>query len=197
MISKFFTSNTYLIDEKVNMFKFSNAYNVYNENGEAVGKIEQKLSFGAKILRLLISPAMLPFHLDITNNDGVVEASLSRGWTFWMPKVAILDNTQQTIAIIRKKFTLLKPSFVIETTTGEVIGKISGNFIAWNFSITDATDVEIGTISKKWNGITKELFTTADKYIVDILPTYTSNDANKLAIVAAAITIDMVLKEKK
>jgi hypothetical protein len=41
------------------------------------------------------------------------------------------------------------------------------------------------------------LFTTADKYIVDIVPTYTSNDANKLAIVSAAITIDMVLKEKK
>ena len=103
MISKFFIPNTYLIDEKVNMFKFANAYNVYNENGEAVGKIEQKLTFGAKMLRLLISPAMLPFHLDITNNDDVVEASLSRGWTFWMPKVAILDTTQQTIAIIRNR----------------------------------------------------------------------------------------------
>ena len=197
MISKFFTSNTYLIDEKVNMFKFANAYNVYNENGETVGKIEQKLSFGAKMLRLLLNPAMLPFHLDIVNTDGDVEASLQRGWTFWMSKVAIIDPSQQTIAIIRKKFTFLKPSFVIETTTGDVIAKITGNFTAWNFSITDATDAEIGTISKKWNGITKELFTTADKYIVDIVPTYTNNDANKLAVVATAITVDMGMKEKK
>jgi uncharacterized protein YxjI len=179
------------------MFKFANAYNVYNENGETVGKIEQKLSFGAKMLRLLLNPAMLPFHLDIVNTDGDVEASLQRGWTFWMSKVAIIDPSQQTIAIIRKKFTFLKPSFVIETTTGDVIAKITGNFTAWNFSITDATDAEIGTISKKWNGITKELFTTADKYIVDIVPTYTNNDANKLAIVATAITVDMVMKEKK
>ena len=42
----------------------------------------------------------------------------------------------------------------------------------------------------------QEIFTSADKYNVTIDPTY-SNNANKMAILASAITIDMVLKESK
>ena len=42
----------------------------------------------------------------------------------------------------------------------------------------------------------KELFTTADKYNVQIEENY-ANLENKIAILAGAITIDMVLKEKK
>jgi len=34
--------------------------------------------------------------------------------------------------------------------------------------IVDNAGVTIGTITKKWNGISKEAFTTADKYVVDI-----------------------------
>ena len=43
----------------------------------------------------------------------------------------------------------------------------------------------------------KEVFTSADKYIVELLPIYNSNHENKMAILATAITIDMVLKERK
>ncbi len=45
-------------------------------------------------------------------------------------------------------------------------------------------------------GLLKEAFTTADKYVVSIVPEY-AEDTRKMAIVATAITIDMVLKESK
>jgi len=61
MISTFFNSNVYLIDEKVNFFKFENQYNVYNESGEAIGKIAQKLTLGDKLLRLILNKDMRPF----------------------------------------------------------------------------------------------------------------------------------------
>ena len=80
---------------------------------------------------------------------------------------------------------------------GNNIASISGDWKAWNFSIQDNTQSEIGTISKKWNGAMKEVFTSADKYIVELLPIYNSNHENKMAILATAITIDMVLKERK
>jgi uncharacterized protein YxjI len=51
-------------------------------------------------------------------------------------------------------------------------------------------------INKKWAGIAKELFTSADKYYVSIVPQY-AEDQNKMNIVITAITIDMVLKESK
>jgi uncharacterized protein YxjI len=90
----------------------------------------------------------------------------------------------------------LKPEFRILDTNNEQIAIINGNWTAWNFNITDSKDAVIGTISKKWNGVLKESFTTADKYVVAIDPKV-EEDTKKVAIVAAAITIDMVLKESK
>lgn len=197
MISNFFQANTYLIDEKVNFFKFANAYKIYNENGDQLGQVEQKLSAGAKILRLLLNKAMLPFKFDIVNANGAVEASITRGWTFWMTKINILDASGNLVGKIRQKFAFLKATFIIETADGQEIARIVGDWKAWNFSITDTTGTEIGTISKKWNGVMKEVFTSADKYIVDLIPAYNNSAIQKMAVLTAAITIDMVLKERK
>lgn len=197
MISNFFQSNTYFIDEKVNLFKFANAYKIYNENGDQLGQVEQRLSVGAKILRLLISKAMLPFKFDIVNANGQVEATITRGWTFWMTKINILDASGNMVGRIRQKFAFLKATFIIETPEGTEIAKIVGDWKAWNFSITDNTGSEIGTITKKWNGVMKEMFTTADKYVVDLIPAYNNSTSQKMAVLTAAITIDMVLKERK
>jgi len=196
MNSTFFDSNSYFIDEKVNFFKFENAYRVYNDQGKEIGAIKQKLTTGQKLLRLALNKAMLPFLLEIQDTEGRVQASVSRGWTFWMSKIVIKDAQGMPLASIRQKFKFFKPTFTILNNADTQIGKITGDWKAWNFTIQDAQEKGIGTISKKWAGLGKELFTSADKYNVTISPDY--NDyKNKVAILAGAITIDMVLKESK
>lgn len=196
MNSNFFEGNSYFIDEKVNFFKFENCYQIYNESGVNIGAVKQKLSAGQKALRLLINKAMLPFLLEVKNENDEVQASISRGWTFFMSKITIKDAQENVVGTIQQKFKFFKPTFKIMNASEEVIAVISGDWKAWNFSIKDANESEIGTISKKWAGAMQEIFTSADKYNVTIDPTY-SNNANKMAILASAITIDMVLKESK
>ena len=193
---KFFESNTFFIDEKVNFFKFENCYNIYNEKGESIGAIKQKLSVGQKILRLLLKKAMLPFLLEIKNSDDILEASISRGWTFFMSKITIKNAQGVLVGTIKQKFKLFKPTFKIFNSSEVLIAEISGDWKAWNFKIIDNSSNQIGTISKKWNGAVKEIFTSADKYNVTIKDDY-SNMENKIAILSGAITIDMVLKESK
>jgi len=196
MTTRFFESNTYFIDEKVQLFKFENIYQIYNDNGENIGSIKQKLTIGQKLLRLLLNKAMLPFLLEIRNSNDELEASISRGWTFLMSKIVIKNAQGNTVGTIKQKFKLFKPTFKIFDPSETLIAEISGDWKAWNFTITDTSQNQIGTISKKWAGAMKEIFTSADKYNVSIDPSY-SNLQNKIAILSGAITIDMVLKESK
>lgn len=195
-LPEFFKCDDYSIDEKVGLFKFSNAYKVYNDQGIQIGNIQQTVPVWHKILRLFLNKAMFPFTLDIADMNGVVVASIQRGWTFWMSKIVILDGNGVQIGSIKQKFKLMKPLFHIADQFGTTIAQIKGDWKAWNFSIVDPNEKALGTISKKWAGFMKEAFTTADKYRV-VIEKDCPEDVNKIAIVAGAITIDMVMKESK
>ncbi|WP_316768081.1 LURP-one-related/scramblase family protein [Pedobacter frigiditerrae] len=195
-IPTFFLGDEYFIDEKVNLFKFTNEYKVYNELGVQIGVIKQRMSGWHKALTLLISKKMMPFQLEITDVNDQLQATISRGWTFWMSKITVTDASGVVVGLINQKFKFFKPEFLINDANGVNIAKITGDWKAWNFSILNPVGAEMGKISKKWAGAMKEIFTTADKYNVSIDPSYAESN-NKVAIVATAITIDMVLKENK
>lgn len=192
----FFESNEYFIDEKVQFLKFHNEYKIYDNSGLQVGAVKQHVSGWHKFLRLFLKKAFFPFTLHVTDNNDVLLASIHRGWTFWLSKITIKDGNGTEAGFIKQKFRFLKPRFQIFDAHETQIAEINGDWKAWNFRITDAEGNEIGTINKKWAGIAKEFFTTADKYNVSIVPQY-AEGRNKMNIVVTAITIDMVLKESK
>ena len=192
----FFLHDEFLIDEKVGLLKFSNAYKVYDTQGIQIGNIQQVVPVWHKILRLFLNKAMFPFTLDIKDMNDVVVATIRRGWTFWMSKIDILDANGEKIGGLKHKLKFFKPTFLINNQFDETIAQIQGDWKAWNFTIVDPAEKQLGTITKKWNGVLKEAFTTADKYHVSI-DKDCPEDLNKIAIVAGAITIDMVMKESK
>ncbi len=192
----FFETNNYFIDEKVGFFKFTNAYKVYDDTGLPIGLIQQKLTAGQKVLRLLLNKKMLPFTLEITDLNGDVLVTIKRGWTFFLSTITLQDKMGVDFAKIKQKFKFIKPEFNILDQNEQAIAKITGDWKGWNFAITNESQQQLGTISKKWNGLLKEAFTTADKYVVTIEPEV-AEDVKKMAIVSCAITIDMVLKESK
>jgi uncharacterized protein YxjI len=148
------------------------------------------------LARILLKKTVLPFSLQLTDNNETVLATIQRGWTFWLSKIIIMDGNGVVTGSIRQKFRFLKPRFRIYDTNDICIAEIQGDWKAWNFSITNASGNEIGQINKKWAGVAREFFTNADKYHVSIIPEY-AEDRSKLNIVVTAITIDMVLKESK
>ncbi len=111
---------------------------------------------------------MIPFHLDITDLNAITLVTIKRGWTFWMFKIILINCRQDLLGSIKQKFALLKPTFKIFDEME--IASTTGDWKGWKFKIVDNNNNQIGTISKKWNAILKEAFTTADKYIVDIIP---------------------------
>ncbi|MDR1506654.1 MAG: hypothetical protein LBI67_06080 [Treponema sp.] len=194
-VETFFKNNDYFIDEKVQFLKFTNTYKVYDGSGSRIGVIEESMPAGLKLLSFLLSKAFMPFTLHIKDVEENVLATIKRGWTFFMSKISIHDSVGNEIARIKQRFKMFKPTFHIMDLNDTPIAAISGDWKAWNFTITETGDRQIGTITKKWNGILKEAFTTADKYIVSVNPE--TEGIKRIATVATAITIDMVLKESK
>jgi uncharacterized protein YxjI len=196
MQNNFFRSNSYFIDENVNFFKFENSYQLYDDMGVNIGAVCQKLTIGQKLLRMILNKGLLPFLLEIKDLDGNEQATISRGWTFWMSKITITDGNGNMAGTIKQKFKFFKPEFIILDSNGVEISIIKGDWKAWSFEINDPNQKPIGTISKKWAGAMQEIFTSADKYNVTLNSEITDN-LRKIAILSAAITIDMVLKERK
>jgi uncharacterized protein YxjI len=196
MSNNFFRSNNYFIDENVDFFKFENSYKLYDDTGVNIGAIYQKLTIGQKLLRVVFNKSMLPFMLEIKDLDGNMQATISRGWTFWMSKITITDGSGKLAGTIKQKFKFFKPEFVISDNNGLETAKIIGDWKAWSFLIQDNNQQTIGTIDKKWAGAMKEIFTSADKYNVT-LNSEIKDNLRKIAILSSAITIDMVLKESK
>lgn len=193
-MDKFFSNNTFVIDENIAAFKLSNAYKVYDQEGVEIGAIQEHKSFAHILLSFVLSKNMMPFELNILNADGKRVAQLKRGVTLFMSKVQIFNETGASIGSFKQQFTLMKPKFTLLDNVGHEIATIKGDWKAWNFSITDAAGNQVGTIDKKWNGIAKELFTTADKYAVNIHPSVTQENT-RIAIASVAAAIDMILKE--
>ena len=198
----FFSIGEYIIDERISAFKFTNAYKIFNTTGQQIGMVEQqKVSGGAKAARILLGSnvkALQKFKLDIKDINGIVLTSIQRGGagsSGGLRNVSLFDGTGNIIGTIKFLFSLLKPKLEIIAPNGQLIGRIQGDWKGWNFSITDINGNTIGTINKKWAGVMKEVFTTADKYYVKISPNAVG--IYRQAIIAAAITIDMVLKEFK
>ena len=58
----------------------------------------------------------------------------------------------------------------------------------------DKAENEIGNITKKWAGIGKELFTSADNYIIAL--NHEPAPEKAILLLAAGLAVDTVYKEK-
>jgi uncharacterized protein YxjI len=189
-------NNDFLIDEKVGMFKFENQYKIFNDEGHQLGRVQQRMTLGQKFLRMIISPAALPFKIEIYDEKDAMILKVSRGWTFWMSKITIEDAQGMVLGYIKQKFKLFTPKFEVLDSQNMLLAELKGDWTAWDFQLNNSQGQTLATINKKWNGAMKEIFTTADKYKVSIDGTLV-NDTLKKIILSSAITIDMVLKERK
>jgi uncharacterized protein YxjI len=74
------------------------------------------------------------------------------------------------------------------------VAEVKGDWKGWNFKFLDTSGHELGSVTKKWAGIGKELFTSADNYMIALGEASQAGSAPLL--LAAGIAIDVVYKER-
>lgn len=185
------------IRERVRLFKFEDVYDLVDPvTGETVGEARERLSTILKFARLIIGKRVLPMEIGIRHAGSAAPvATISKGFTFWRAKVEIRDAGGTVLGVLQAPVLSLFKYFRLLSETGEEIGKVEGNLIGWEFTITGRDGAPLGTVAKKWAGMARELLTSADRYVVRLDGEARTSRPLKTLVIAAAIAIDAVFKE--
>ncbi len=188
--------NLFLVKEHVGIFKSANNFDIYNpESGAKIMECrEEKLGLLTKIFRHTDYKRMTPFDITIRTVTGEQVVRVKRGISFFLSKVVVLDEKDQVIGGFKQKLFSIGGAFNVLDANDTPICQLKGKWTGWDFRFT-AGNQEFAHVTKKWSGLGKELFTTADNYVLEISPGVPAGSSARQLILAAVMCIDMVLKE--
>ena len=190
------TTNQFLVKEQVGMFKASHNYDVYDlSSGEQLLQCREP-SIGAftKLLRFTDYKRMTPFRVVLSDLEGNTLVEVVRGVSLFLSQVKVHDHSGAVIGGFKQKFFSLGGRFSVLDDEDQPICDLKGSWSGWDFRFM-AGETQLAHVTKKWTGLGKELFTSADNYVLDISPEVPpASDIRKL-IFAAVMCIDLVLKE--
>ena len=178
------------------MFKAANNYDIYDpQTGHITMECrEERLGIFTKILRFTDFKRMTPFDIQIRTPDGHQIVRITRGISVFLSEVNVLDGNDQRIGGFKQKFFSIGGAFSVFDTSQRLVCQLKGKWTGWDFRFM-ADETELAHVTKKWAGIGKELFTSADNYVLEIAESVPRDNVARQLILAAVMCIDMVLKE--
>ena len=190
------SKNVFLVKEHVGMFKAANNYDIYDpDTGAIIMECrEDRLGILTKLLRFTDYKRMTPFDVQVRTPDGQQLVRVKRGISLFLSKVTVLDENDQVIGMFRQKMFSLGGAFTVLDDSAQPVCQLKGKWTGWDFRFM-AGDNELAHVTKKWAGLGKELFTSADNYVLEIADSVPADNVARQLILAAVMCIDMVLKE--
>jgi uncharacterized protein YxjI len=191
-----FQKNAFLVKEHVGALKASNAYDLFDPaTGEKLLECrEPSLSGLTKLFRFTDSKRSTPFDVHMTTPSGERVLEVKRGVALFLSKVEVLDGRGALLGRFEQKLFSIGGRFDVLDPHGATLCTLQGKFTAWEFRFFSPSK-DYAVVTKKWAGAGKELFTSADDYIVQIKDAVAPDDPVRPLILAAVIVVDMVLKE--
>ncbi len=188
--------NLFFVKEHVGMFKAANNYDIFNpENQDLIMNCrENNLGFFTKLLRFTNYKRMTPFNVEVTTPSGEKILTVKRGISLILSTVNVYDENDKLVGKFKQKFFSVGGKFNVLDSDEKILCKLKGKWTSWDFKFVKDNS-EFGHVSKKWAGLGKEMFTSADNYMLSINNDVPENDPLRMLILSAVICIDMVLKE--
>jgi uncharacterized protein YxjI len=188
--------NLFLVKEHVGWFKAANNFDVHDpETGEVLLNCrEDKLGLFTKLFRFTDYKRMTPFQIEIRTPAGEPVVTIRRGISLFLSKVQVLDENNQPIGGFKQKLFSIGGKFDVLGANEQVLCTLKGKWTGWDFRFI-AGEIELAHVTKKWAGLGRELFTSADNYILQISDQVPAGHPVRQLIMSAVMCIDMVLKE--
>jgi uncharacterized protein YxjI len=189
--------NVFLVKEHVGFFKASSNYDVFDpQSGQEILHCrEPNLGFFTKMFRFSDYKTATPFDIHVTTPGGEPVLRVTRGISLLLSKVAVLDEEDERVGGFKQKLFSIGGAFRILGPDDQPLCELKGKWTGWDFSFVH-DGVQLARVTKKWTGWGKELFTSADNYVLEISDDVPPDNPLRMLIVGSVFCIDMVLKEK-
>ena len=190
-----FTESVLVVSQKRKLIELTNEYLVYGQDGAEIGAVaEVGQSTARKALRFVSNlDQFLTHRLEVRDTTGRPLLVLTRPGKVFKSTVVVSAPSGAEIGRLVQQNVFGKIRFGLQAG-GQDVGSLNAeNWRAWNFALLDGQGVEVGRITKTWEGLLTTMFTTADNYVVHIrhdLP-----DPLRSLAIAAALTVDTALKQ--
>lgn len=188
--------NVFFVKEHLGIFKAANNYDILDPGTHEtiLHCREEKLGFFTKLLRFTDYKRMTPFDIEIKTPAGEPIIRVTRGISFFVSNVSVFDENNMRIGGFKQKFFSIGGAFTVLDRDDQPVCQLKGKWTRWDFRFVQG-EKELAHVTKKWAGMGKELFTSADNYVLEISDTVPKNDPIRQLIIASVMCIDMVLKE--
>jgi uncharacterized protein YxjI len=195
-MDKILNQNLFFVKEHVGLFKAANNYDIYDPqtNQIILECREDRLGLFTKILRFTDYKRMTPFDIEIRTQEGKKILTVKRGVSIFLSKVQVFDENDRLVGTFKQKFFSIGGKFDVLDIEDHVVCTLKGSWSSWDFGFMK-DEKELAHVAKKWSGLGKELFTTADNYMLEINDQVPADNPVRILILAAVMCIDMVLKE--
>ena len=189
--------NLYFVKEHVKVFKAANSFDIYDPDTKQIilQAREERLGFFTKMFRFTDYKRMSPFEIDIKTPDGKTVITVKRGVSLFLSTVEVLDERGTLIGKFKQKFFSIGGKFEVLDASERPLCMLKGKWTSWDFRFVAQDGKEFAMVTKKWSGLGKELFTSADNYILQISNDVPADNPLRMLIMAAVMCIDLVLKE--
>ena len=195
-MNQILNKNLFFVKEHRGIFKAANNYDIFDPNTQQMIMTcrEEKLGIFTKIFRFTDYKRATPFDIEIKTVDGRKVLTVKRGISIFLSNVEVFDENDILVGRFKQKFFTIGGKFDVLDASDNVVCSLKGKWTSWNFDFI-RDEFRLAHVSKKWAGIGREMFTSADNYMLEIDPNVPQNDPVRLLILAAVMCIDMVLKE--
>ncbi len=188
--------NLFFIKEHVGMFKAANNFDIYNPDTKELLMTcrEEQLGFFTKMFRFTDYKRLTPFHVEVKTAKGEPVLDVKRGISLFLSTVEVFDEKGILVGRFKQKFFSVGGKFDVLDPQNNVLCTLKGKWTSWDFRFMQGNS-ELAQVNKKWAGIGRELFTSADNYMLSVNDSVRKEDNVRILILAAVMCIDMVLKE--
>lgn len=195
-MSSLFSRNQFFVKEHVGILKAANSYDILDLQSQQplLECREPNLGFFTKLFRFTKYKTQTPFDIEVRDAGQNLVLRLKRGVSLFRSTVQVLDGNDVLLGRFRQRLLSLGGKLDLLDANDQVVCTVQGKLTSFEYKFLRNGEL-IALVTKQWMGLGRELFTSADNYVINIEPTVPATDDVRRLVLAAALSIDMVFAE--